>query len=112
MTLFPKGGPLLYAQPRPRMRSVFFIFLLMALVLAACGQAVGGNNNWPGLSTDNQNVYITAGPIIYALDVASEELLWTYPPEAGRAGFFCFPGYCRRSHDLGGFWGVWGHVFL
>ncbi len=110
MTLFPKGGPLLYAQPRPRMRSVFFIFLLMALVLAACGQAVGGNNNWPGLSTDNQNVYITAGPIIYALDVASEELLWTYPPEAGRAGFFASPAIAGDRMILGDF-GASGGTF-
>jgi outer membrane protein assembly factor BamB len=110
MTRFPKGGPLLYAQSRPRQRSVFVIFLLVALVLAACGQAVGGNNNWPGLSTDGQSAYVAIGPSVYALDIAGEELRWQYPVEAGRASFFASPAISGDRMLLGDY-GASGGTF-
>lgn len=103
MTLFLDGGLLLYAQARPRKRSVFVIFLLLALVLAACGGAIGGNNNWPGLSTDGQYAYVAAGPLVYALDIANEEIHWSYPTEAGRASFFASPAVADGRMILGDF---------
>lgn len=110
MTPSLNGGPLLYTQTRPRMRSVFFIFLLVTLVLAACGQAVGGNNNWPGLSTDANTAYIAAGPLVYALDIEQQEVRWSYPPEAGRANFFASPALQDGQMILGDY-GASGGTF-
>lgn len=103
MTPFLDGGPLLYAQTRPRQRSVFFIFLTLAVVLAACGGAIGGNNNWPGLSSDGQYAYVAAGPQVYALDITEENVHWTYPGEAGRASFFASPAIADGRMILGDF---------
>lgn len=110
MTPFPNGGPLLYAQTRPRMRSVFFIFLLVTLILAACGEAVGGNNNWPGLSVDADTAYVAAGPLVYALDIEQQEVRWSYPAEAGRANFFASPALQDGQMILGDY-GASGGMF-
>lgn len=110
MTPFPNGGPLLYAQARPQKRSVFVIFILVALVLAACGQAVGGNNNWPGLSTDANTAYVAAGSFVYALDIEQQEVRWSYPAEAGRANFFASPALEDGQMILGDY-GASGGTF-
>ncbi|MCL4871634.1 MAG: PQQ-binding-like beta-propeller repeat protein [Anaerolineae bacterium] len=110
MIRFPDGGFLLDIHARPRLRSLFFLVILLALSLTACAEAVGGNNNWPGLSTNGELAFVAAGPHIYALDIEAQTTRWQYPAEAGRTSFFASPAAANDRLVFGDF-GASGGTF-
>jgi outer membrane protein assembly factor BamB len=40
------------------------------------------NTNWPGMSASGDRVYVAHGPRVLAVDVAEEELVWSFPAES------------------------------
>jgi outer membrane protein assembly factor BamB len=80
----------LYASKRPRFRTAIFIFIIVSLILVACGTR-GLNTNWPGLSTDGRRVYVAYGPGILAYDAATQEEVWSYSPESAGLSFYAAP---------------------
>ena len=62
-------------------RPILFLFIFSTLFLAACGSRLE-NQNWPGLSTDGQKIYLANGPGVTAYNVDDQEIAWTYPAEA------------------------------
>jgi len=81
----------LYNSRRPRTQSAIVVLVLVTLILAACG-ARGINSNWPGLSTDGENVYVAYGPSVIAYSVETQQRLWSYPPEpSATLSFYAAP---------------------
>ena len=79
----------MFTTTRPSLRLLLLLFVLVSLAFTACsGQAE--NENWPGLSADDQFVYVAYGSGIAAYDVAEEQQAWQYSPE-GTAPFFAPP---------------------
>ena len=70
-------------------KKIFTILLLAlaALALSACsGQPL--TNNWPGLSADAEQAYLSSGSFVYAVDLATGKEVWKYPAEADNALLF------------------------
>lgn len=66
---------------------VLVLLALAALTVSACsGQPL--TNNWPGLATDGELAYLSTGSFIYAIDTATGNEVWKYPPESDAAYLF------------------------
>ena len=63
---------------RPAFRSIFLLLIFAGLFLTACGSRVA-SSNWPGLSTDGENLYLANGFTVTAYDAATQEVQWTFP---------------------------------
>ncbi|HUS94788.1 MAG TPA: PQQ-binding-like beta-propeller repeat protein [Patescibacteria group bacterium] len=75
------GGPLL--KNNPLVRRPAFIFLFLAVVLlSACGSRVA-NNNWPGMTSSGDTVYVSFGPGVVAFDIEQQEQSWYFSPDDG-----------------------------
>ncbi len=67
-------------QRRSKFRPKFLFLALLALLLIGCADSLTGtNNNWPGLSTAENVVYMAYGNNIVAVDATDERELWRYP---------------------------------
>lgn len=67
------------------------IFLGMAILLSACmpGPRVTGS---PGIAVDEEMAYVSYGNFIYALDITSGSVSWSYPEKAsGQVVFYAQP---------------------
>jgi outer membrane protein assembly factor BamB len=51
-----------------------------SFLFIACGSRVN-NQNWPGLSTDGETVYIAYGPGVAAYDAIEQQEVWNFKPE-------------------------------
>ncbi|MFQ5434780.1 MAG: PQQ-binding-like beta-propeller repeat protein, partial [Anaerolineae bacterium] len=81
----------MYQAKRPFRRPAIFVIILVSLVLAACGVS-GTNDNWPGLSTDGEQVFVAYGDGVLAVDAATGEQVWSFPEEANpRLKFYAAP---------------------
>jgi outer membrane protein assembly factor BamB len=73
------------------------------LILAACG-AQGINTNWPGLSTDGENIFVAYGPGVIAYAAETQQQLWSFPPEpSATLSFFAAPSIQEDRVVLGDF---------
>lgn len=87
----------MYSLSRPRLRPLLWLPLLaVVLLLTACGSRIA-NNNWAGMSTDGQTIYLAHGPEVIAVDAESRSLEWRYPLESQSAVQF----YAAPSVDDG-----------
>lgn len=79
---------------RPR----FWIVLLFALAWLplGCGVQLGGDN-WPGVSSAGDRVYIAHGAQVTAVDIAQQSAVWSYPQQSGRVAFLAAPGLDNDS---------------
>lgn len=80
----------MYTEKRPLRRLPIIVLIIVAFLLVGCGTS-SPNSNWPGLSTDGQNVYVAYGTHILAIDPATQEQLWLFPIEASQAPMFTAP---------------------
>ncbi|RMD52079.1 MAG: hypothetical protein D6835_02520 [Candidatus Thermofonsia bacterium] len=108
MILFLDGGPSLYAAKRPYFRPVIFVLILASFLFLGCAAAT--NTNWPGISTDGKLVYVAGGTQIKAYDPATQQEVWAYPEEPGRAQFFAEPSVENGRLVIGDY-GVPGGFF-
>lgn len=69
---------------------LFVLLALGAIFLSACsGQPLA--NNWPGLATDAEHAYLSAGSFVYAVDLESGKEIWRYPEKADKKLFYANP---------------------
>jgi len=70
--------------------TLILIVLLSAVLLSSCsGQLTG--TSWPGISTNNDTVYVSYLNRIYAVRSNDGSVVWQYPAKAGRDSFFAAP---------------------
>jgi outer membrane protein assembly factor BamB len=75
------GGTLLKNNRLVRRPAIIFLFLV-GFLLSACGSRVA-NNNWPGMTSSGDTVYVSFGPGVVAFDIEEQEQLWIYTPADG-----------------------------
>ncbi|MEM7332907.1 MAG: PQQ-binding-like beta-propeller repeat protein [Chloroflexota bacterium] len=83
----------LFKEKRPFRRSyiIFFLIILTPVLLGACG-ANGQNTSWPGLTAEENTVYLAYGPGVLAFDIDEQTQKWVYPAEANATlQFFAAP---------------------
>ena len=74
---------------RPSLRLLIFL-VFASLTMVACTRAQA-NENWPGLSADDQFVYVSYGTGIAAYDVIEGREAWQYTPSESKAPIFAPP---------------------
>jgi outer membrane protein assembly factor BamB len=79
------------------------LFLLLAtVVLTSCAGAANAAN-WPGMSTDGQNLFVAYGPGVFGLEAESQDLLWSYRPENAALFFYAPPSVENGRAIIGDF---------
>lgn len=75
----------------PRFPLILSITLLVGLLLSACsGAAVV--NTWPGLSADDNTVYLAYQTGVFAVNATNGSMLWRFPAQAeGGKSFYAPP---------------------
>lgn len=87
------------------------LIALGALVLSACSGRSTVANTWHGLAADADRAYVSAGSLIYAVDLKNGGEAWRYPPKVdGNILYFANPvltadgqlliGSAGKNHDL------------
>src|SRR5690606_23647057 len=80
----------LFIAKRPYSRLLLLVLLLATLGLTSCAGAATAQN-WPGLSTDGENLYVAYGPGVLGVEASSQALLWSYRPENASLLFYAPP---------------------
>lgn len=80
----------MFIAKRPYSRLIILLLLLATFVLTSCAGAANAAN-WPGLSTDGENLYVAYGPGIFGIEAESQDLLWQYRPENASLFFYAPP---------------------
>lgn len=70
----------MYSRRRSLLRPALIALIFAALLLSACGSRTN-NQNWPGLSTDGENLYLANGNTVSAYSAETQALAWSYPAE-------------------------------
>lgn len=114
MTLFPEldesGGYSLFTGKRPLRRPLILFTLLVGWLLTGCAASSVSNENWPGLTTDGQSVYVAYGPAVAAYDTATETERWLYQSENRALQFNAAPSIQDGRVILGDY-GAAGGMF-
>lgn len=80
----------MFIAKRPYSRLLLLVLLLATLGLTSCAGAATAQN-WPGLSTDGENLYVAYGPGVLGVEASSQALLWSYRPENASLLFYAPP---------------------
>ncbi|MBK8900749.1 MAG: PQQ-binding-like beta-propeller repeat protein [Anaerolineaceae bacterium] len=92
----------MFIAKRPLSRPLLFVLLLAMFGLTSCAGAATAQN-WPGLSTDGENVYVAYGPGVLGLAADSQDLLWSYRPENAALSFYAPPSVENGRAVVGDF---------
>lgn len=98
----------MYIVKRPLLRSLFLL-IVASFLFGACSTPLP-SGNWPGLSTDGQNVYVAYGSRVLAYNVETKSQVWQFPAEVTKAQFFAAPSVTDGRIILGDF-GAAGGAF-
>jgi outer membrane protein assembly factor BamB len=89
----------------PRFPLLIAVFLLGSLLLSGCGGTL--INSWPGVSTNQNTVYLAFQGQIYAVNADNGALNWRFPEQADPAKpFYAAPAVSERLIVAGNY----GHV--
>jgi outer membrane protein assembly factor BamB len=92
----------LFIGKRPYSRLTLLLLLLAAFLLTSCsGGAIA--SNWPGLSTDGENIFVAYGAGVLGIEAESQNLLWSYKPENASLFFYAPPSVENGRVILGDF---------
>lgn len=92
----------MFIAKRPYVRLSILLLLLTTFFLTSCAGAAGAVN-WPGLSTDGENLYVAYGPGVLGIAADSQELLWHYKSENASLFFYAPPSVENGRAILGDF---------
>ena len=66
---------------KPKKILLIFTILLSAILISACAGARGSATSWPGLSVNEDKVFVAYEQHVYALNLANGSELWQFPIE-------------------------------
>ena len=92
----------MFIAKRPFSRLMILLLLLTTFVLTSCAGAANAAN-WPGMSTDGENLFVAYGPGVFGLEAESQDLLWSYRPENAALFFYAPPSVANGRAVLGDF---------
>lgn len=92
----------MFIGKRPYARLTLLLLILATLALTSCsGSAVPAN--WPGLSTDGENLYVAYGAGVLGIEAATQDVLWSYRPENASLFFYAPPSVENGRAIIGDF---------
>ena len=77
---------------KPRFFSILIVAILASFLLSSCtGTMI---NNWPGVSTNEDTIYLANQGAVYAINAQNGAQIWSFPakPDASKP-FFAAPGF-------------------
>lgn len=92
----------MFIAKRPFSRPTILLLLLAALFLTSCAGA-GAAANWPGMSTDGENIYVAYGAGVIAIEAETQDELWSYSAENAALFFYAPPSVENGRVVLGDF---------
>ena len=92
----------MFIVKRPFSRLMILVLLLATFVLTSCAGAANATN-WPGLSTDGENLFVAYGPGVFGIEAESQNLLWSYRPENASLFFYAPPSVENGRAVIGDF---------
>ena len=92
----------MFTAKRPFSRLIILVLFLSAFVLTSCSRRSTAAN-WPGLSTDGENLYVANGTSVFAIEAESQKPLWSYKPEQSTLFFYAPPSVENGRAVLGDF---------
>ena len=95
----------MFLTKRPYFR-LFLLLILASLVITACGTSAP-NESWPGMTADDQYIYVAYGPAVFGYDAANQQEVWRYAPAEAAPPFFAPPSVQDGRIIIGDF-GVTG----
>ena len=108
MTRCLDGGTLDTVKRLPKRPAIIFLVVLASFVLAACTGRTA-DETWPGMTADEQGVvYVAYGPAVIAVDVESNEQLWSFPQGEGNTAPIYAPPEVADGRVVFGDFGVSG----
>jgi outer membrane protein assembly factor BamB len=91
---------------KPRFFSLLTVFLLASFLLSACGGTL--INSWPGVSTNEDTIYISYQGSVYAINAENGAQVWRFPSEPDpQKPFYAAPGFGPNGLAVVG---NYGHV--
>lgn len=76
---------------RKRSITLYGSLLVLAFLLTGCSGGLLGNANWPGISVDEENVYISLGQFVHAVNAEDGSEVCRFPEEPSRTVNFFAP---------------------
>jgi outer membrane protein assembly factor BamB len=92
----------LFIAKRPFSRLIILVLFLLTFVLASCARGATAAN-WPGLASDGENLFVAYGPGVFAIEAASQDLLWSYSTESASLFFYAPPSVENGRAVVGDF---------
>ena len=92
----------MFIGKRPYSRLTLLLLLLATISLTSCA-GVALAENWPGVSTDGENLYVAYGPGVLGIEAESQDLLWHFKPENASLFFYAPPSVENGRAILGDF---------
>ena len=92
----------MFIAKRPFSRLIILVLFLATIVLTSCAGAATAAN-WPGISTDGENLFVAHGSGVLGLEAASQDLLWSYRPDNAALFFYAPPSVENGRAIIGDF---------
>lgn len=92
----------MFIAKRPFSRLIILVLFLATIVLTSCAGAATAAN-WPGISTDGENLFVAHGSGVFGLEAASQDLLWSYRPDNAALFFYAPPSVENGRAIIGDF---------
>ena len=92
----------MFIAKRPFVRLMILLLLLATFALTSCSRGAIAAN-WPGMSSDGENIYVAYGNGVLGLEAATQDLLWSFKPENAALFFYAPPSVENGRAILGDF---------
>ena len=92
----------MFIAKRPFSRLIILVLFLATIALTSCAGAATAAN-WPGISTDGENLFVAHGSGVFGLEAASQDLLWSYRPDNAALFFYAPPSVENGRAIIGDF---------
>ena len=66
---------------RSRFHIFVFVFLILSVLLSACGGDAFVPSGWSGLAVDGDTAYVANNQYVYAVRVSDGVQIWRHPQE-------------------------------
>ncbi|MCB8927526.1 MAG: PQQ-binding-like beta-propeller repeat protein [Ardenticatenaceae bacterium] len=92
----------MFIAKRPFVRLMILLLLLATFALTSCSRGAIAAN-WPGMSSDGENIYVAYGNGVLGLEAATQDLLWSFKPENAALFFYAPPSVENGRAVIGDF---------
>jgi outer membrane protein assembly factor BamB len=83
---------------------LFSILLITSLALSACTGSASVATSWPGITVDQNTLYMSSAASVYAINAENGSLIWRYPAKAdNRHQYYSAPSVTSDALYVGDF---------